>query len=90
MFFTDGTEDEIGILLWYIFKLGLGTIEKSFSSQSTRTDGNFGLSHVITGTTLILFHAKRHLDAHLLVWLQYIVENIFHRFEKKKRADHKK
>ena len=89
MFFTNGTENEIGILLRHIFKLGLGTIEKTFQSIH-RANSDFGLPHMITGTTQILLHAKGHLDTHLLVWLQYIVENIFHRLEKKKRAYHEK
>ncbi len=90
MLFTNGAEDKVGILLGHIFQFGLCTIEKTFSSKPSRSDGNLRLSHVIPCPTQILFHAQSHLDAHLLMRLQDIVKDILHRFNKNKGAHHEK
>src|SRR5574344_102358 len=55
-FFSNCTEDEVGMLLGYIFQFGLRTIEKAFSQKSTRTYCNLGLIDIVSCSPWIIFH----------------------------------
>ena len=58
LLFTYRTKDKVGILLRNILQLGLRTVQKAFSGESTRTDRNLRLVHIIAGTARIVFQSQ--------------------------------
>lgn len=75
LFFSDGTEYEIGILLGNVFQFCLCSLEKALSCQSSRTDGNLRLIHIISGAIRVILHAEDNVDSGLLMRLQHIVKD---------------
>ena len=76
LFFANGTEDKVGILLRHIFQFGLGAIQESLTLQSTRTNGNLTLMHVITSSLQVFLQSEQHVDTHPLVGLKHVVQSV--------------
>ena len=83
LLFADGAEDKVGVLFGHIFELCLSAVEKSFSGDAARTDGNLRLVDVIAGSSDVFLDSERHLDTHLLMRLENVVENIVNREKEK-------
>ena len=75
-------EDEVGILFGDILQLCLRSIKEALTHQTTRANGYLRLIHVIARPARIVLQAQRHLDAHLLMGLQDLIEHIVYRKEK--------
>lgn len=69
-------KNEVRILFGDIFKLSLRAVQKAFSGQATRPDGNLRLIYVIARSRQVLFHTQHNLDTNLLVRFQYFIEEI--------------
>lgn len=73
LFLPDRTENKIGILLGYITKFGLRSIEKTFPGKTTRTDRYFRLVDIIAHPHRIFGDSQSHLDTGTLVRFKYMV-----------------
>ena len=51
------TENEVGVLFGDEIVFGLCALQKAFPPQTTRSDGDFRLVQVVSGTTRVVFHA---------------------------------
>ena len=83
-FLTDSTEDEVSALFRNETERSLCSVEITLSCESSRTDRNHRLIHVISHTGRILLHSEKHLDTFALVVLKHIVEKEISRHDKKK------
>ena len=50
LFFANGAEDKVSILLGHVLKLCLGAIKESLTLKSARTNGYLTLVYVISST----------------------------------------
>ena len=85
LFFSNRTEDEIGILLGDKLQLRLRSIKETFASQTTRSNGNLTLMNVIPRTTEVVIKAQQDIDTHALMRFEHIVEHIIGRIEESYR-----
>ena len=89
LFLPDRTENKIGILLGYITKFGLRSIEKTFPGKTTRTDRYFRLVDIIAHPHRIFGDSQSHLDTGTLVRFKYTGKRIIDRFQEKARQQGK-
>ena len=72
--FTDCAKNKIGALFRHKIKPGLGSLKKTFSKESARTNGYLRLVQVVTDTQGIAFETENGIDTRLLMGLQNIME----------------
>ena len=84
---TNGTENEVGVLLRHKLQFGLRAVKKTFAFKTTRPDGNLALMNIIARSCKVLVKAKQHVYAHTLVRLHNVVEHIVGRIEEHQRAN---
>src|SRR5690554_3203222 len=66
-FLSEGTKDEIGMLLGNKIKLGLSALQIAFSQESPRSNGYFGLGDIPSHTQRVKIRIKQYHDPVLLM-----------------------
>ena len=87
--FSDGAEDEVGILFGYELKLGLRAVEESLALKAARTDGNLALVYIVSGSGKVFVKPEEHVDTCALMRLEDVVEHVVGRIEEGYRPDGK-
>ena len=73
-FLTDGAENEVCTLFRHETERRLCAVEISLSEQTSGTDSDHGLIHIITYTGRIFLHSEKYLDTLSLMILKHIIE----------------
>ena len=76
---SDGTENEISMLLWNILQMSLRSLHVSFSQKTAGADGNLCLIHIIPRSLQIFFESQQYFYTFTLMLLKQIVESIIDR-----------
>ncbi len=77
MLFTDDAVNKIRALFRHVIQLRHSALQIPFPGEATGPNRNFWLQDIVEGTARVaIFGFQPHIDAVLLMRLQYIGENI--------------